>query len=136
MEAFRKQAKLSELTEVAKWIIANLKNRVVLFQGEMGSGKTTLIKEVCRQLGVSEEVSSPTFSLVNEYQGKMGPVYHFDFYRLEAEEEALDFGVEEYLDSGHWCLLEWPEKISNLLPEEYTTLIIEYCENSRVYHLN
>lgn len=136
MEAITKQASLDELPEVARWILDNIDHRVILFKGSMGAGKTTLIKEVCRQLGVTDEVSSPTFSLVNEYKGDQGPVYHFDFYRLDKEEEAYDFGVEEYLDSENWCLLEWPEKISNLLPDEYTVLSITHCENSRKYQLN
>ncbi|MCL4147156.1 UNVERIFIED_CONTAM: hypothetical protein GTU68_060851 [Idotea baltica] len=83
----------------------------------MGVGKTTLIKEIVKQLNVDDVVSSPTFSLVNEYQSKHGEaIYHFDFYRINDEEEALDMGVEEYLYSNNWCLIEWPENIKNLLP--------------------
>ena len=83
----------------------------------MGVGKTTLIKEICQQLGILDNISSPTFSLVNEYQTSKGEkVFHFDFYRIEEEEEALDIGIEEYFDSDAWCLVEWPENIENLLP--------------------
>jgi tRNA threonylcarbamoyladenosine biosynthesis protein TsaE len=89
--------------------------RVWLFYGEMGAGKTTLIKAVCKTLGVRSVTTSPTFSIVNEYDGDE-KIYHFDFYRLKNEEEAYDIGVEEYLDSGKLCLIEWPERISSLLP--------------------
>lgn len=87
-------------------------------------GKTTLIKELCRQLGVKENVSSPTFSIVNEYAAKEGNIYHFDFYRLKDEQEAFDFGYEEYFYSGEYCFVEWPEKIENLLPEDAVSISI------------
>lgn len=93
---------------------------VILFEGPMGAGKTTLIKEVCRQLGVQENVSSPTFALVNEYEDAAGKlIYHFDFYRIEKEREALDIGAPEYFDSGRLCLIEWPSRIPALLPAQY-----------------
>jgi len=86
-----------------------------LFSGEMGAGKTSLIKELGRQLDIKQSVQSPTFSLVNSYETKAGkPVYHFDLYRLKNTEEALDIGIEEYLDSGHLCLIEWPEQAEEL----------------------
>ena len=92
---------------------------VFLLQGEMGVGKTTFIGKVCRALQIEDEVSSPTFSLVNEYRTPAGDaVFHFDFYRIDDEEEALDIGVEEYFYSGDYCFIEWPEKIPSLLPEE------------------
>jgi tRNA threonylcarbamoyladenosine biosynthesis protein TsaE len=92
--------------------------RIFLFYGEMGAGKTTFIKALCRRLGVSEGMSSPTFSIINEYLARDGKkIYHFDFYRIKSEQEAIDAGVEEYFDSGSYCLIEWPEKIINLLPE-------------------
>ena len=84
--------------------------------GPMGVGKTTLIRVICRHLGVKTEVTSPTFALVNEYPAKEDLIYHFDFYRINKISEALDFGIEEYFDSGRWCLMEWPEKIDELLP--------------------
>ena len=108
-----------ELTSVA---IALLKYAgdvsVIIFKGEMGAGKTTLIRYICEELQVLENVSSPTFSIINEYSRKNGKlVYHFDFYRIEKEQEAVDIGCEEYFYSGNICLVEWPEKILNLLPE-------------------
>ncbi len=93
---------------------------VILFEGPMGAGKTTLIKEVCRQLGVKENVSSPTFALANEYEASEGKlIYHFDFYRIKDEREALNIGALEYFDSGKMCLIEWPSMILNLLPQHY-----------------
>ena len=108
---------IDQLQEVASQIIDSASSKILLFYGEMGVGKTTLIKEIVKQLGVDDVVSSPTFSLVNEYVSNEGePIYHFDFYRINDEEEALDMGVEEYFDSNNWCLIEWPENIKNLLP--------------------
>ena len=98
-------------------MIAIAEHRTLLFRGEMGVGKTTLIKEICNILGVEDRVSSPTFSLVNEYRTSANEVvFHFDFYRITNEEEALDMGIEEYLYQKNWCLIEWPENIGNLLP--------------------
>ena len=119
---FSRTYTLPQLDTVASEL-APLLDGVVLLIGEMGAGKTTLIKALCHALGVTDEVSSPTFALVNEYlDGKSNPVYHFDLYRLENEEEALDFGVDEYLDSGALCLVEWPEKISKFLPQSITVI--------------
>jgi len=92
----------------------------------MGSGKTTLIKELCLQIGVISAMSSPTFSLINEYETNSGEVvYHFDFYRLEDEQEAFDYGYEDYFFSGNYCFIEWPEKIPNLIPDNYLLIEIE-----------
>ena len=92
----------------------------------MGAGKTTFIKALCAELGVTDEVSSPTFSLVNEYHTSSGEkIYHFDFYRIENEEEVYDIGYEEYLYSGHRCFIEWPEMIGGLVPEDAVTIRIE-----------
>ncbi|RYE23393.1 MAG: tRNA (adenosine(37)-N6)-threonylcarbamoyltransferase complex ATPase subunit type 1 TsaE [Sphingobacteriaceae bacterium] len=99
--------------------------KILLFYGEMGAGKTTFIKAFCAALGVEDTVSSPTFSIVNEYRYPEGIIYHFDFYRLKNQTEALDLGVEEYLYSGEYCLIEWPEKIPDLLPENYIRINIE-----------
>lgn len=94
--------------------------KVWAFAGELGSGKTTVIKAVCTRLGVRSPMTSPTFSIVNQYDSVGGrPVYHFDMYRLKNETEALDIGVEEYLDSGDYCLIEWPDRITSLLPPQY-----------------
>jgi tRNA threonylcarbamoyladenosine biosynthesis protein TsaE len=92
---------------------------IVAFEGEMGAGKTTLIRTLCAELGVADDVSSPTFALVNEYESAAGaPIYHFDFYRLDSVEEAARLGVAEYFDSGYLCLLEWPSRVASLLPPQ------------------
>jgi tRNA threonylcarbamoyladenosine biosynthesis protein TsaE len=116
---------LDEIQEVAKKVIAENPEKVILFHGQMGAGKTTFIKALAKELGVSDATSSPTFSLVNEYKTANGqPLYHFDVYRLKSESEALDFGIEDYLYSGNWCFIEWSEKIPNLLPEKYSEVTI------------
>ena len=98
----------------------------------MGVGKTTLIKETCKQLGINDVTSSPTFSLVNEYQNAKGEiVYHFDFYRIDNEEEAMDIGIEEYFYSDALCLVEWPEKIENLLPLNATKIQLTELEDGK-----
>ena len=105
-------------------------NKVVLFNGLMGAGKTTFIKALCKHLGVKDVTTSPTFSLVNDYQTPEGKsIYHFDLYRINSEIEALDMGIEEYLYSGNCCFIEWPEKIPNLLPEKFTTVNIRETES-------
>lgn len=108
-----------ELPQVAKAVIQALGRRtVVAFRGEMGAGKTTLIREIAAQLGATDTVTSPTFALVNQYKGSgKRPIYHFDFYRIDDLREAFDLGYEEYFYSGDICLVEWPEKIEQLLPE-------------------
>lgn len=114
---------LNEIDKVAQNIIPLLKHKVVILKGEMGMGKTTLTKALAKALGVVDEVSSPTFSLVNEYEGVDNQkVFHFDFYRIHSEREAFDFGVEEYLYSGNWCFLEWSEKIPSLLPDDISEI--------------
>ena len=105
--------------------------RVLAFYGEMGAGKTTLIQAVCHNLGVRTEVTSPTFALVNEYSAAGGPVYHLDFYRIAKVSEALDFGIDEYFDSGNWCLMEWPEKVDELLPRPIIRLYLEVGPGER-----
>jgi tRNA threonylcarbamoyladenosine biosynthesis protein TsaE len=110
---------LPDLPAVAREIVNCLdQTRVWLFHGDLGSGKTTLIKALGNELGVTDAMSSPTFSIVNEYECRQyEKVYHFDFYRIRTEIEALDIGIEEYFDSGYPCFIEWPEKIPSLLPE-------------------
>lgn len=105
--------------------------KIFLFYGDMGAGKTTFIKAICEKLGVSENTSSPTFSIVNEYPSPQGPVYHFDFYRLKTETEALDLGYEDYFYSGHYCFIEWPEKIPDLIPEHFVKVNISADNDNR-----
>ncbi len=95
------------------------KYKVVLFNGTMGAGKTTLISALCKKLSSADDISSPTFSIVNEYLSNIGKIYHFDFYRIENIEEAFDIGLEEYLYSNDYCFIEWAEKIEELLPNSY-----------------
>ncbi len=121
----KKNYTLNELPKIAKEIILESKYKVLLFHGKMGVGKTTLIKEIVKQLGVNDNVSSPTFSLVNEYHSLNNEIiYHFDFYRIEEEEEAMDIGIEEYFYSGNWCLVEWPNKVENLVPLKCVNVFI------------
>ncbi|MEJ6674813.1 MAG: tRNA (adenosine(37)-N6)-threonylcarbamoyltransferase complex ATPase subunit type 1 TsaE [Flavobacteriales bacterium] len=123
---------LEKLTEVAIAIIRVAKNKTLLFYGEMGVGKTTLIKEICKQLEVKDRISSPTYSLVNEYQTSKGEtVFHFDFYRITNEVEALDMGIEDYFDSNHWCLIEWPQNVENLLPLETVEIHLTLLESGQ-----
>ena len=109
-----------ELPQVAAAIVELLgPRRVVALRGEMGAGKTTLIREIALQLGAADTVTSPTFAIVNQYRGRDGQrICHFDFYRIDDVREAYDFGYEEYFYSGDVCLVEWPEKIEALLPDE------------------
>lgn len=112
-----KNYSLLNLNQIAKDIIKNSKHKVLLFHGEMGVGKTTLIKEICKELGTDDITSSPTFSIVNEYiTSNDETIYHFDFYRLNNEEEAYNIGVEDYFHTDAWCFIEWPSVIKNLLP--------------------
>ncbi len=114
-------ASLSDLPRAAKEFLQAIgKYTLVAFYAPMGAGKTTFITALCKELGVQEDaISSPTFAIVNEYRGFEGrPIYHFDFYRIENPAEALDIGLYDYLDSGELCLMEWPENIESLLPEE------------------
>jgi len=108
---------LTALESLAQELLRHAKHkRIWLFFGEMGAGKTTLIKALARQLGVQEAMSSPTFSIVNEYAAGLSKIYHMDLYRLNSEKEILDTGLEEYFDSGAYCLVEWPEKLGRLTP--------------------
>ncbi|AMA49287.1 MULTISPECIES: tRNA (adenosine(37)-N6)-threonylcarbamoyltransferase complex ATPase subunit type 1 TsaE [Flavobacterium] len=129
---------LDRIEEVAAQVLASNPEKVILFNGEMGVGKTTFIKTLCKVLGVQEATSSPTFSLVNEYQTNYNEiVYHFDVYRLKSQVEALDMGIDEYLYSGHWCFIEWAEKIADLIPEKHTVISISTLEDGkRILHLN
>ena len=118
---------LDQIHEAAhRFVEAMGDNTVFAFYGKMGAGKTTFIKAVCEELGVSDVITSPTFAIVNEYRSEIAGelIYHFDFYRINRLEEAYDFGYEEYFYSGNLCLVEWPEKIEELLPEEVMTVRI------------
>lgn len=124
---------LYEINDIAQQLIAAINNyHLIAFYGEMGMGKTTLIKAVCQQMQVEDNIQSPTFSIVNEYHSVNGEIiYHFDFYRMKNEEEALDFGVEEYFYSGNYCFMEWAEKIPNLLPENTVKVEISRQEDEK-----
>jgi len=109
---------LTEIDQAARFVLNHLSSNVVLFEGEMGSGKTTLIKEILREMGSGDRVSSPTFALVNEYKTSGKTVFHFDLYRLESFEEAMDFGIEEYLyNKNAYTFIEWPDIIEQILPD-------------------
>lgn len=119
------------LKDAAKQLIEfGDKEKIFLFYGDMGAGKTTLIKSLCECLGVRESVTSPTFSIVNEYEAQGIKVFHFDFYRLKNQSEALDMGYEEYFYSGNYCFIEWPEKITDLLPPHYIRINIEVIDSN------
>ena len=123
---------LDEINKVAEQILTQKPNKVMLFRGEMGVGKTTLIKALAKKLGVNDATSSPTFSLVNEYKSDDNQViYHFDFYRLKNEVEALDMGADEYFYSGNWCFIEWSEKIPNLIPDLHSVISISLLSNGK-----
>ena len=122
---------LDELDKVAEAVIDSLNGRtVVAFDAPMGAGKTTLISRIAAHLGAEDSVTSPTFAIVNQYEGKERTIYHFDMYRIERVEEALDFGSEEYLSSGDLCLVEWPEKIEPLLPDDTMVVRIEILSDT------
>ena len=129
---------VDELAEVARRLLAEFAaDRFFAFFGKMGVGKTTLIKEICAELGVEDNVCSPTFAIVNEYSDREGePVYHFDFYRLKSVAEAYDIGYEEYFYSGCYCFTEWTEKIEELLPERYVRVEIEERNGIRTLKAN
>lgn len=127
-----KSFNIAEINSVAKEILESVNSKTILFFGEMGVGKTTLIREMVKELGCLHDVSSPTFSIVNEYEIKDGLVYHFDFFRIKNEEEVYDIGFEDYLDSDQWIFIEWPEKISSLIPDQVNEIHLEKAgKNSR-----
>tara|TARA_B110000879_G_C11176307_1_gene516133 strand:+ start:2542 stop:2952 length:411 start_codon:yes stop_codon:yes gene_type:complete len=128
---------ISELKSVALQLIQYKKQKnIICFYGEMGVGKTTFIKEICKNLLVNDNVSSPTFSIVNQYKTKQNKIiYHFDFYRLETEEEAYDMGYEEYFFQNDLCLIEWPEKIERLIPEDIIKVILTKKGEQRIIEI-
>lgn len=117
--------KLADIEQVAKHLVNNLKTKTWLFYGNMGVGKTTLIKAIVKQLGCKDEVSSPTFSIINEYEILNDKIFHFDLYRIKDLEEAYNFGIEDYLDSNHYIFIEWPEKIESILTDQLDKISIE-----------
>lgn len=126
------QFTLEEIHQAAQKILSQKLHKVVLFHGGMGAGKTTMIKALSKALGVSNATSSPTFSLVNEYETDKGEIiYHFDVYRLNNESEAYDMGIDEYLYSGEWCFIEWAEKIPSLIPSEHSTVTIKVGKDGK-----
>lgn len=128
---------INEVEQVAKQLIEHAKTKTLLFYGGMGVGKTTLIKTIVRILGSDDDVSSPTFSIVNEYKLKDEKIYHFDLYRINDIEEAYNFGIEDYLDSEYWKLIEWPERIESILRDEFDSIEIKLDTiNNRILSLN
>lgn len=123
-------AQVSDYSAMAENILSSFPtHRIFLIKGEMGAGKTTFVKAMCQQLGVQQMVSSPTFSIVNEYIGNESTIYHFDLYRIKNQEELRQIGFEEYLYSGHYCFIEWPEIGENYLPSDVITISIKEIEN-------
>lgn len=123
---------LEEIDNAAKQVLALPPKNIILFNGQMGAGKTTFIKALAKQLGVTDMTGSPTFSLVNEYATDQGgTLYHFDLYRLNSEEEAYDMGIDEYFYSGNLCLIEWPEKTPGLIPLDNTVIYLDVLPDGR-----
>lgn len=121
---------LDKIADAAREFVEQIGDkRVFAFYGGMGAGKTTFIKAVCEQLGVKDAVTSPTFAIVNEYASDFGPVYHFDFYRIKNLGEVMDLGFEDYAYSGNFCLMEWPELIEDLLPDNTVNVHIAETSN-------
>ncbi|WP_298342790.1 tRNA (adenosine(37)-N6)-threonylcarbamoyltransferase complex ATPase subunit type 1 TsaE [uncultured Algibacter sp.] len=128
---------IDEIEQVAKNLIKNVKTKTLLFYGDMGVGKTSLIKALVKAFGSNDAVSSPSFSIVNEYKLGDELIYHFDLYRIEDIEELYNFGIEDYLDSNHWKLIEWPEKIKSLLDENFDVIKLKLDKNNnRIISLN
>ncbi|MBU1374163.1 MAG: tRNA (adenosine(37)-N6)-threonylcarbamoyltransferase complex ATPase subunit type 1 TsaE [Bacteroidetes bacterium] len=127
----------SALPDVAQQILSFAgEEKIFLFYGEMGAGKTTLINQISLALGTKDHTSSPTFSIVNEYKTDHESIFHFDFYRLKNQREALDLGYEDYFYSGNYCFVEWPEKIPDLLPESFVKIeIVVHSENERLINI-
>ncbi|PIF05190.1 MAG: tRNA (adenosine(37)-N6)-threonylcarbamoyltransferase complex ATPase subunit type 1 TsaE [Draconibacterium sp.] len=128
---FEEIRKKGDLYRVAEKLLNQFSDeRIFAFYGKMGAGKTTFIQAICKVLGTTDNVTSPTFALINEYRsGKNKPIYHFDFYRIKHLEEAYDMGYEDYLFSGDYCFIEWPEMIAPLLPEKVVKVSIEVDDN-------
>lgn len=125
---------ISTLPEACKKLIEFAGNiKVFTFNGEMGAGKTTFIKELCKTLGSKDNFSSPSYSIVNEYHSSTGKLFHFDFYRVIDAEELFDLGLEDYIESGNYCFIEWPDLAETFLPIPYLTIIIQQNQNNRYF---
>ena len=122
---------LDEIETTAETILRHVHSKIVLFKGPMGTGKTTLIKSMVKKLGSTDVVSSPTFAIMNEYSIAETVIYHYDFYRIDSPAEALDFGFDEYLEQKAWNLIEWPDIIVGLLPQEYVVIEISKISDSK-----
>lgn len=128
---------INEVEQVAKQLIENVKTKTILFYGDVGAGKTTLIKSIVKVLGSVDEVSSPTFSIVNEYKLKDEKIFHFDLYRINDTEEVYNFGIEDYLESDFWKFIEWPELIKPILYDDFDIIYIKTDKkNNRILSLN
>lgn len=128
---------LSNLDQVAEQLIETISSKTILIYGDMGAGKTTLIKAIVKALGSHDEVSSPTFSIVNEYEIDNDKIYHFDLYRVKDLEEAYNFGIEDYIYSENWAIIEWPKIIETILPESFDSIYLEIKpDNSRILKMN
>ena len=142
MQPFKRNFKLSEIDSIAEWILqSDPASRIICFEGELGAGKTTLIKAVCRKLGVKENVSSPTYSLLNVYHTEESAnpheIIHIDLYRLSGEVEAMRAGLEEYIFSGKYCLIEWPQKAPGILPEHFLSVkLTVHAPDERIIELS
>jgi tRNA threonylcarbamoyladenosine biosynthesis protein TsaE len=133
------QFSVDQVDETAHKLLSAAKNtKIWLFFGDLGAGKTTLIKSLCIALGVDPHVlSSPTFSIVNEYNSPHGKIFHFDFYRMKNEVEIMDLGIEEYFDSGAYCFIEWPERLGSITPNDYFRITLTHTgSNTRLVLFN
>lgn len=131
---------IDDLPHIVEELLIHFPNdRIYAFKGNLGAGKTTFIKILCKKLGVKDEVVSPTFAIINEYlTDSVEPIYHFDFYRINKVEEVMDIGYEDYFYSNHYCLIEWPEKIEELLPQNivYVTIVVDQNSQCRNIYFN
>ena len=131
MNTIEFEYQLNEIDSIAIKVLEHLVSKTVLFNGEMGAGKTTFINALLKALGSDDVASSPTFSIVNEYELTNDKVFHFDFYRIEDIEEAYNFGVEDYFNSNNWLFIEWPERVEELLSDDSQTINITNINNEK-----